>query len=171
MEKVSTARIALKWGLIYGLLSIVVTTVMYTFNLLSQQWINTVFSVLLSLAVLFFAYREYRDLNNGYMSFGQGLGLGMLLFVTGGVLFAGFDVLYKKVIDPGIVDKLLEITEMQYEKSGLSPEAIEQAIETARPFIAGPFAPVIIIFSYALTGFICSLIMAAIMKKNPPVFE
>ncbi len=171
MEKVSTARIALKWGLIYGLLSIVVSTIIYTFNLLSQQWISTVVSILLSIGVLFMAFREFRELNGGFMSFGQGLGLGMLLFVTGGVLFAGFDVLYKKVIDPGIVDKLLEITEMQYEKSGLSPEAIEQAIEAARPFIAGPFAPVVVIFSYALTGFICSLIMAAIMKKNPPVFE
>lgn len=171
MEKVSTARIALKWGLIYGLLSIVVTTIIYTFNLMSQSWISTVVSILLSFGVLYLAFREFRDLNGGFMRFGQGLGLGMLLFVTGGVLAAGFDTLYKKVIDPGVVDKILEITEMQYEKSGFSPEVIEQSMEAAKPFIAGPLAPVIVIFSYALTGFICSLIMAAIMKKNPPVFE
>ncbi len=153
------------------MLSVVVTTIIYTFNLLSQQWISSVVSILLSFGVLFLAFREFRELNGGFMSFGQGLGLGMLLFVTGGVLAAGFDIVYKKVIDPGIIDKILEMTEMQYEKSGLSPDAIEKAMESAKPFIAGPLAPVVVIFSFALTGFICSLIMAAIMKKNPPVFE
>ncbi|MBX2952186.1 MAG: DUF4199 domain-containing protein [Leadbetterella sp.] len=171
MEKVSTARIALKWGLIYGLLSIVVTTIIYTFNLMEQSWISTVASILLSFGVLYLAFREFRELNGGFMRFGQGLGLGMLLFVTAGVLGAGFDTLYKKVIDPGVVDKILDITEMQYEKSGMSPEAIEQGLETARPLIAGPLAPLVVILSYVVSGFICSLIMAAVMKKNQPVFE
>ncbi|MCD8538693.1 MAG: DUF4199 family protein [Leadbetterella sp.] len=45
--------------------------------------------------------RSFRDLNGGFMSFGQGLGLGMLLFVTGGVLASGYDFVYKRLIDPG----------------------------------------------------------------------
>lgn len=171
MEKVSTARIALKWGLIYGLLSIVVNTIIYTFNLMEQQWINSVFSFVLSFGILYLAFKEFRDLNGGFMKFGQGLGLGMLLFVTGGVLISVYDFVYKKLIDPGVVDKLLEIAERQYEKAGMSPEMIEQALETAKPWMAGPLAPVIMIFSIAFIGFICSLIMAAIMKKNQPVFE
>ena len=48
---------------------------------------------------------------------------------------------------------------------------IEQALETAKPWMNGPLTPVVMIFSFAFIGFICSLIMAAIMKKNPPVFE
>jgi len=171
MEKVSTARIALKWGLIYGLLSIVVNTIIYTFNLMEQQWINLVFSFVLSFGILYLAFKEFRDLNGGFMKFGQGLGLGMLLFVTGGVLISVYDFVYKKLIDPSVVDKLLEITERQYEKAGMSPEMIEQALETAKPWMTGPLAPVIMIFSIAFIGFICSLIMAAIMKKNQPVFE
>lgn len=171
MEKVSTARIALKWGLIYGLLSIVVNTIIYTFNLLEHQWINTVVSIVLSFGVLYLAFKEFRDLNGGFMKFGQGLGLGMLLFVTGGVLASGYDFVYKRLIDPGIIDKQLEIVEMQYEKAGMSPEMIEQALEAAKPWMNGPLTPVVMVFSFAFIGFICSLIMAAIMKKNPPVFE
>lgn len=171
MEKVSTARIALKWGLIYGLLSIVVSTIIYTFNLLEHQWINSIVSVILSLGVLYVAFKEFRDLNSGFMTFGQGLGLGMLLFVTAGILASGYDFVYKKLIDPGIIDRQLDIVEKQYEKMGMAPETIEQALESARPWMDGPLTPLVMIFSFAFIGFICSLIMAAIMKKNQPVFE
>ena len=171
MEKVSTARIALKCGLIYGIVSIVVNTIVYTFNLLDKQVVNSIISFVLSFAILYFAFKEFRDLNGGFMKFGQGIGLGLLLFVTAGVLTATYDMVYKKVIDPTVIEKQMDMIQQQNEKMGMSPEMIESAMEQSRPFIEGPFALIIMIVSYAFIGLICSLIMAAIMKKNPPVFE
>jgi hypothetical protein len=171
MEKVSTARIALKWGLIYGLVSIVINTIVYTFNLLEHQLVNGLISLVLSFAILYLAFKEFLDLNNGFMKFGQGVGLGILLFVTAGVLASAYDLVYKRVIDPTVVDKQLDLIQQQNEKMGMSPEMIEQAMEQSRPFIEGPFALIIMVLSFAFIGLLCSLIMAAIMKKNPPVFE
>ena len=55
MEKVSSARIALKWGLINGILSILLTTILYN----TQIWENFVISLMLSFSltfcILFFA--------------------------------------------------------------------------------------------------------------------
>lgn len=171
MEKVSTARIALKWGLIYGLASIAFITIMYTFNLFDKQWITTVASLAIAFGILYLAFSEYKVLNEGFMTFGEGVGLGMLLFATATVISSLYDFIYKKFIDTEVINKMLEITERQYEKMGMSQEVIDQALEQARPFMEGPIAILIAIAIGLFSGLICSLIMSAIMKKNKPVFD
>lgn len=171
MEKVSSARISLKWGLILGLLGIVSTTVMYTMGWFSQMTISFVIMFICFIAVLYLAFKEFRDLNGGFMSFGQGVGLGMLLFATAGVIAGIYDFVYKQFIDTTLVDKQLSIFEEQYESMGMSPEMIEQSLSSAKVWMDGPLALGASVLSYVLYGLICSLIMAAIMKKNQPVFE
>jgi hypothetical protein len=171
MEKVSSARISLKWGLILGLFGIVTSTVMYTMGWFSQMTLNFILLVVFFIGVLYFAFKEFKELNGGLMSYGQGVGLGILLFVTAGVIVGTYDFVYKQFIDTTLVEKQLGIFEEQYESMGMSPEVIEQSLDSARMWIDGPLALLGSVFNYAFMGFICSLIMAAIMKKNQPVFE
>ena len=171
MEKVSSARISLKWGLILGLIGIVSNTVLYTMGWFSQMTLSLVILIVFFIGILYLAFREFKDLNGGFMSFGQGVGLGMLLFVTAGVIVGSYDFVYKQFIDTALVEKQLGIFEEQYESIGMSPEMIEQSLESARKWIDGPLSLIGAVFNYAFFGLICSLIMAAIMKKNHTVFE
>ena len=171
MEKVSSARISLKWGLIFGLLGVVSSTVMYTMGWFSQTAITIVVSIVLFFTIAFLAMREFRDLNGGFMTFGQGVGLGMLLSVTAGVIAGVYDFVYKQFVDTTLVDKQISLLEEKYESMGMSPEMIEQSMGSAKVMMDGPFALLSVVLTYAFMGLICSLIMAAIMKKNQPVFE
>jgi hypothetical protein len=171
MEKVSSARISLKWGLILGLIGILSSAVVFTMNLFSETTISFVVLLASLLVITFLAMREFKELNGGFMTFGQGFGLTMLLSVTAGVIVAVFDFVYKQFIDNTVVDKMLNVVEEKYESMGMSPEMVEQSVNSAKMMMDGPFALLFMVLNYAIYGLVCGLIMAAIMKKNQPVFE
>lgn len=171
MEKVSSARISLKWGLILGLVSIAVTTVYYVLNIFNPSWYGYVVSFLMYFGVLYFAMNEFRTLNGGFMKFGEGLGLGVLAFLCSAVIYSVYDFVYKNYIDTTIISKQLQMVEQQYENMGMSPELIEQSLSQAETMFNSSLGFLMTIFGIVFSGFICSLIMAAIMKRNKPMFE
>ena len=124
MEKVSTARIALKWGLIYGILSVLLTTILYNTSLRINFIISLMLSISLTFFILFFALSEFKSLNNGFMKYSEGLGLGTLTLATGGILGVFYDFLYKKYIDSNIISLQLEKAQEQYESMGMSEDQI-----------------------------------------------
>lgn len=63
-------------------------------------------TIVLSMIFVFFGVRHYRDkVNNGKLSFGQGLKLGLLIALIPAIFFGLFNVLYVEVIDPGWQDE------------------------------------------------------------------
>ncbi len=171
MEKVSSARIALKWGLINGILSILLTTILYN----TQIWENFVISLMLSFSltfcILFFALSEFKSLNNGFMTFSEGLGLGTLTLATGGILGVVYDFIYKKYIDSNIISLQLEKAQEQYEAMGMSEEQIEKSIEKAQQYTNSGISFLLAFIFVLFIGFLCSLIMSAILKKDKPFFS
>ncbi len=171
MEKVSTARIALKWGLILGLISIAITTIYYTLNTFNLSWYNYVISFVTYFGIVFLALKEFRSLNNDEMTFGQGFGIGMLLFFTCSIIYSVYDFIYKSFIDTTVNEKVMRMMEEQYESYGMSPEMIDQSLQQAEKMVNSPLGMLLGIASLMFYGLVCSLIMAAIMKKTRPVFE
>ena len=58
-------------------------------------------SMIVAMATVYFAMRHYRDeLNNGMLSFGQGLSIGSLISVMAGVAFAIYNVVFVTWIMP-----------------------------------------------------------------------
>ena len=76
-----------------------------------------------------------------------------------------------KFIDSSITDQILKNAEREMEKKGLPDDQIEQAMEYSKMFMSPGIMFVAGVFFTVLIGFILSLIIAAIMKKDKPVFE
>lgn len=58
-------------------------------------------SMLLSMIFVFLGIRHFRNnVNDGYLSFGQGLKIGVLIVIIPAVAFGLFDLLYTEVINP-----------------------------------------------------------------------
>ncbi len=171
MEKVSTARIALKWGLIYGILSVLLTTILYNTSLRVNFIISLMLSISLTFFILFFALSEFKSLNNGFMKYSEGLGLGTLTLATGGILGVFYDFLYKKYIDSNIISLQLEKAQEQYESMGMSEDQIEKSIEKAQQYNDSGLSFLLAFLIVIFFGFICSIIMSAILKKDKPFFS
>jgi hypothetical protein len=60
----------------------------------------------LAMVFVFFGMRHYRDkVNNGSLSFGEGLKVGLLIALGPALFFALFDLLYVEVINPNWSDE------------------------------------------------------------------
>ena len=58
-------------------------------------------SMLLAMVFIFLGIRHFRDkVNGGYLSFGQGLKVGLLIVLIPAVAFGLFDILYTEVLNP-----------------------------------------------------------------------
>lgn len=165
-EQPSTARTAIKWGAFLGLALIVITLVMY----LADQASNPVFSGLTLAAMaafLVFAMRDFRSLNSGYMTYGEGLSIGALSSAIAGLMSSAFSTFYNVVIDPTIQQKAFDTAREKMETQGtMSDEQMDQAMEIAQKFQSPGFTFVAGVFGALLVGFLLSLIIAAFMRKN-----
>ncbi len=171
MEKVSSARIALKWGLIYGIIGIAYNTVAYNTGLWKNWIVGLLAMLILLFGTLYLAFNEYKTLNAGFMTFKEGLGLGMLTVTTGGILSVLFDTFYRKYIDPSLLEQQIEMITEQYESMGLSEAQIEEAVQKVENSAGSGLGFLWGVLGAIFVGFIASLIMSAIMKKDKPVFS
>jgi Protein of unknown function (DUF4199) len=169
-NQTTTTRTALKWGVILGIIFIIYSTGI----MVSGQLGNKTFSYLSFIILgggIFFGMREFKTENLGFMSFGQGLGLGTLMSVISSMISGFYSTAYTKFIDPTIPDQMIKIQISEMEKRGMSDDQIEQALEMTQIFRNPGFSFIFVLFITVLTGFVLSLIITAIIKKDKPVFD
>lgn len=153
-------------GLIFALIGIVYSLVMYfldlSFNKV-QGWIFLVIQII----ILYFLIKSYRDnYKFGYLTYGQALGTGMIIFLYYAVIMAIFTYILYAVIDPDLADKQLAFAEEEMLKRGLPEAAVEAGMKVQekimRPGILAPIS----IFGSMIQGLIMSLIVAAFVRKE-----
>ena len=170
IELPSTRSIGIKYGAIQGFIGIIMFIgTDLTGNVGNQaiQWI----SLAIFLGVLYMAFQEYKKLGDGFMSFGQGTGIGTWAVLISSLINAPFSYIYISFVNPTIIDTIREQQIMQFEEQGMSDAQIEQTMEFTSMFLSpGAIALMGLIFGF-IFGFIATLIMAAILKKNRPEFE
>ncbi len=166
-----------KWGLITGMVYVI-------FSLLSnmlgiQQGGNMGLGLLMNAALfgatfftIYLAVKEQRDTAlGGYINLGQAIRTGMGVALIAGVISGIFTVLYMKVIDPGMADKILAAAEAQMDAQNIPEEQREMSRKFSgyflNPFIVAPFTLIWIAF----WGLIKSLIAGQMLKREaPPTF-
>ena len=63
-------------------------------------------TMILSMIFVFMGIRHYRDhVNNGFLTFGQGMKLGALIVLVPALVFGLFDILYTQVLNPSWGDE------------------------------------------------------------------
>jgi hypothetical protein len=129
--------------------------------------------MLLSLVVLFFLLRSYRDhYNNGYISYGKALGAGVVINIYAALITAIYIYLLYSFIDPGLMDKSLALREEMLLERGLPEAAIEQGMEMQAKFMKPWITTLSATLGSILYGFILSLIVSLfIMKKGNPLLD
>jgi len=165
-DQVTTTRVALKWGLITGLALVVYSTLLYALGQVTNGALTTLIYVILAVGLVL-GMREYRTLNAGYLTFGEGVSLGALLSAVAGMLSSAYSVLYTTFIDPSMQERVMEQTREQLEEQGkLTDEQIDQALELTQSFQSPGLQFVIGILGTILIGVLFSLIIAAVMRRH-----
>lgn len=162
---------ALKWGLIAGIISIVFSLYSYITESFGNFFITLGVSLALSIVILVLSMRDYRKANGGYMTYLQGLMVGILTMVIASLLSGLFTMLYVQFVDPSIPEKMVDAALEQMIMLGVDDSMIEEQRDT----ILAENTPLNQLWGALKNGFfgglILSLIISAIMKRSRPEFE
>jgi hypothetical protein len=166
----SVTSVALKYGLITALIGVVYTLIIMVANLGDNRWLSGL-SYLILIAGIALAMKQYKTINYGYMSYGQGLGIGTLVSAIFGLLSGIFVWLYTAFVDTEYMSRMMEKQTEAFLDQGMSDEQVEAAMAMSEKF-QGPIAMILGgLIGAVIIGFLLSLIISAIMKNNRPEFE
>lgn len=127
-------------------------------------------TIILSLLFVYFGIRHWRDnYNNGRLSFGQGLKLGLLITILPSVAFGLFTVLEMSVLDPEFSDKYYAHVAQKI-KASTPPDKLQaalQKIESEKEMFSSPFVQFAMMFlTVFLIGLIITVISSLVLQRK-----
>lgn len=162
--------VALKYGLfnaVAAILFFVILDVMGMSGNQSLSWLGLVITAV----VIFLGQKEYKTNGDGYMNYGEGLGIGTLLALISSIISSVFVWVYVSYINTNFIDNIRQSTMMKLEEQGMSDTEIDRVMEMSDKF-SGPTAMLIFgILGGVFFGFLISLVISAIVKTTRPEFE
>lgn len=127
-------------------------------------------SMIVSLSFIFFGIKHYRDkVNNGVVSFGKALLIGLLISALTGLGIAIVDYLYTTVINPDFASEYLDTMLKSYETmySGAELEAKKAELRQQMQDYGGSgFMAALMFVTVVLIGFVISLISGLILQRK-----
>lgn len=168
-QRPTTSKYALQYGLLLGGISVVLGIILYSMELHYQGGLSILgVSLVIMLGCIIVGLLQFKKANNGYMSFGQGMKIGIGICLIGGIISMAYQLLLSHVIDPEMMSKQLELARMQMQDSKMSQEQIDAQLEMAQKFSSPLIQIAFGLLMSIFFGFVLSLIPTLIMKKNNP---
>ncbi len=128
-------------------------------------------SILTSLSFVFFGIKHFRDhLNDGKVTFGNALLIGLAISAIAGLAIGILDIVYVTVINPDFANDYIQHT-LDGLKDTLTAEEFEakkaQLLEEMKAFDNPTFAGIFMFGLIFGTGIIISLISSLILQRKP----
>src|SRR5690554_1567266 len=129
MEEKSTLwPIGFRVGVILALALIIYSMLLQVTGMVTNQALGIVAYVIYIIGIVW-AHKTYKESGDGYMSYGQGLGLGMIVSGVAGLISSLFSYFYLKFIDDSMLSEILNQSRIALEEQGMDDEHIEQAFD------------------------------------------
>ncbi|MGI9552595.1 MAG: DUF4199 domain-containing protein [Aurantibacter sp.] len=178
-EQTSQQSHVIKWGLIIGIINIIVVLLVYMVDVTMMVGFSFLgIFLVLNIALIIYAGIEWRKANGGFLSFKSAFLTTFFTFVVAGLLGTAFNLLLYNVIDTGLSETLtdasIEQAESMMERFGMPEDQMDEALEKARADATDRFSigGQLMGFVYGLIFYaVISLIVGAIIKRKNPEEE
>lgn len=172
---------ALKSGLIIGAVSIVTFIIMYVADIkpvgIMMPFVILFISLAINIAVLVILFKKYRTEIGGFISFRNAFLYCFIALVVGAILSTLFTLLFVQLVEPDYYKNMMDAqkTYMENYLTGkVSDEKLTETLDKIDEQAAkmGSISSTLknLLGSIVFSG-ILALIVGAIMKKNPEVFD
>lgn len=161
----------------YGLRSAITITVLFLLALTlgknldyGMQEVIGYSSMVISLVFVYFGIKHFRDQqNNGVVSFGKALLIGILITLFAALAFGLIDLIYIKYINPDFTAEYYarSVEELKNSLSGAELEAKLAKMEAEKDLFMNPMVSFLLMsFTVFLIGFIISLISSLVLQRK-----
>ena len=166
-SKASSKSIMLNYGLILGVLSILVNVIAYALGMhLERDWKFGLLGFVVMIAVIVMGIKKFRTDNDNLLSFGQAVKVGIGMSIVSAVIVIIYNQVFMNFIEPEYMNQLLEIEKAKWVEANMTSEQIQGAEEMFTMFSGAAISSAIGIVAAAFFGFIVSAIAGAIMKRS-----
>lgn len=164
---------ALKWGLITGTVYVLFFLITNLLGLSGGGGITGILLQLVIMVITFFTIymgiKEIRDEElNGEMTTGIAIRKGMKIALIAGILSGAFSLIYMKLIDPGFMDRMMEVQEAKLDEMN-APESQREMSRSVMKFMFNPLITIpFSIIWVCFWGLLKSLVAGSMLKKEAP---
>ena len=168
-NKLSISRNAMNYGGMTGIVLFLLFILTGILGSSVSSFITIVCYVALGIGI-FIGTKNYRDTElDGSISYGTSFYSGFLISFFASVLIAFAAFLYLKFVDSSLLVKVMEDAESNLMKSyNDDEEKVEKALEIMQVMNNPSAFALMLVLSYTFWGTLLSLVLAAIIKKQPP---
>ncbi len=169
---VTTRSVGIRYGIIMGIVSIAYFVVMTVLNVDMSQGPARWASLIFTLVILFLAHKYYKENGDGYMTIGQGTGIGFWASLVATAISSVFTYVYVKFIDTSFIQQMMDRQRENFENQGkMSDEQIDQAMAMTSKFMTPEMMLVFGLIGGVIIGVICAVLLSLFtQKKNPEAF-
>ncbi len=124
-------------------------------------------SMIVAMSLVYFAMRVYRDKeNDGQINFGEGMKIGTLISVLGGVAFAVYNLVFVLWIDPEFGEKYFAYQEGLERGTDEFQQKFSAMMETGGFMYSTVGGTILMFMTVFLIGLVLSVISALIVKTK-----
>ncbi|MEM6724749.1 MAG: DUF4199 domain-containing protein [Bacteroidota bacterium] len=163
----SKMNIALKWGMIGLMISIIQSMGFYLLDF-DNQMVSFLCAIAILSIVSVMAINAYKDENGGFASFGQGFTTSFFTMLVLAVAGFAWTYLFFEVIAPEARQEIIDNEVVKMQARGLDDDQIEKALVDFKFFFSTIWFCTIGVVVNIVVGTIISLITGAILKEENP---
>lgn len=171
----SPAKSGLLYGILFGAIMILEFVLGYVMDIdptTNKGYgiaINVLNYIILPFAFIFLGCTNYKmKINSGFISFGNCLKIGVSICIIAGLSFAIFSAVFNMIL-PEYMEGIYRKVEIMMSQTNpeVTAEQAKMGIDMMKKFSSPAFAIPITLVMFAFIGLIHSLIVGAIVKKDP----
>lgn len=167
-EVLTTRSVGIRYGIIFGFISIVYFLIFVLADLDMSQGIGRWGTTVISVVVIYIAHKFFKDNGDGFMSIGQGVGIGFWIGLTASVISSVFTYVYVKFIDDGFISKIRDKAIEDMQNKGQSEDQIEMAMKFVNMFTKPEVMFLFGLFFGVLILVVVALIVSLFSQKARP---
>ena len=170
-QKDSIKKIAFNYGIIWGLLSIVLSVIAYvTDNHIERPMWLTVAGLAIMVGIIVYGLNTFKLENEGYLSVSESLKIGLAISLIAAIITAIYNYIFITVIEPDYVIQMLEFSteQMVIQNPDMTQEQMDMATGITEKMMTPTIMTAMGIIVPLFLGFITSLICGLILKVNRP---
>jgi hypothetical protein len=164
----TTRSVGIRYGAISGVIGIIIFILLNVsgVDITKPYWGWIGYAI--TAVILFLAHGYYKSNGDGYMNYGQGIGIAFWQGLIGGAISHVFSYIYVKFVDTAFIDAIKDAQVAAMAEKGMSEEQIEQAAKISEMFM-NPEVMMSMGFVFAIiSAVIIGLILTIFTQKARP---
>jgi Na+-transporting NADH:ubiquinone oxidoreductase subunit NqrE len=170
-QKDAIKKIGINYGIIWGLLSIVLSVIAYvTDNHIERPMWLTIAGLAIMAGIIVYGLKAFKLENEGYLSVSESLKVGLAISLIAAITTAIYNYIFITVIEPDYVIQMLEFSteQMVIQNPDMTQEQMDMATGITEKMMTPTIMTAMGIIIPLFLGFITSLICGLILKVNRP---